>query len=715
MKLWADIALPIPLGRTLAYAVPAELEDSILVGVRVRVPLGERPVTGFVVGLSHGQPDPSFVLKNVAAVLDERPVFPQPYLKFTRRLSDYYHSSWGEILEASLPPSFSLRPRERVALTPKAEEYLEHDLLTEKEKELAKLLGKKVFSPLYLEKRVRVRDFASLLGRMEKKGLVVLREKKRVSRRKKPEEALPATQLELDFSLDEESRRAAGLISRGFAEGIFRPYYLFGPAERRDAVYFETIRTALAAGGKTLILIPEISLTRALREKFERRLGEKAVLLHSRLTERQKEEAWSRIRQGKADVVAGPRSALFAPMENLRFIIVEDEQDESYIQQESPSYDARRGAWLRAEEERAVLVCGSAAPSVEAFHLALEGGYLVSLGAGSGEKKALFVDSRKVAGIVGRELLDAIGRRLEKRERIYIFSNRRGYAPYIVCSRCGWIPRCSRCDLALVFHKKENRMICHACRSSAAPQDLCPQCGSRIFKKRGWGVEAVEEEILRHFHRCRVRIVDRDTVRRKSELEKARQAVEKGEVDIVIGTQLLAHQADWPEAPLIGILNPEVALNRADFRSSQKTFQSVGRMMSLLGGEPSAEAFIQTEFPPHFSVRAAAEGHYRAFFESEIEFRRLMNDPPFSHMAEITLQGGNLRTLAGKARDLASEAKASGEPVEILGPALASQPRPGRLSRVQVTIKASNKNALDSVLSRALPKIRLKKSVSILS
>jgi len=715
MKLWADIALPIPLDRTLAYAVPAELEDKIRVGVRVRVPLGMRQVTGFVVGLGQERPDANLALKNVVAVLDERIVFSEAFLNFTRKLSEDYHSSWGEILEASLPPSFSLKPRERVALTPKAGEYLEHDLLTEKEKQLVKLLEGKIYSPLYLEKRVPVRDFASFLGRMEKKGLITLSEKKRASQREKTEEEPPAAQLELDFSLDEESRRAAGLVSRSLDESAFRPFLLFGPVERRNAVYFDVIRATLAAGGKALILIPEISLSRTLGEKIEARLGEKAALLHSRLTERQKEEAWSRIRQGKADVVAGPRSALFAPVENLRLVIVEDEPDESYIQQESPSYDARRGAWLRAQEERAVLVFGSACPSVEAFHRAREGAYLISLSSVPRGKKVLFVDSRKFDGIVSRELLDAVGRRIEKKERVYIFSNRRGYAPFIVCSRCGWIPRCSRCDLALVFHKKENRMTCHSCRSSASPLDLCPQCGGRIFKKRGWGVEAVEEQIHKRFPRSRVKIVDSDTARRWSELETARLAVEKGEVDIVIGTQLLAHQADWPEASLVGILNPEVTLNRADFRSSQKTFHSIDRMLSLLDGKPGAEAVIQTEFPPHFSVRAAAEGLYLDFFESEIEMRRLMNDPPFSRVAEITLQGGNLRTLAGKARELASLARASGEPVEILGPALVSQARPGGLNRVQVILKAANKNALDSLLSRALPKIRLKKSVSILS
>ena len=715
MKLWADIALPLPLNHTFAYSVPPELESRIRLAVRVRVPLGRQLVTGFVVGLSREASAPGLALKDIVAVLDERPVFPVPFLEFTRRLSDYYHSSWGELLDISLPPSFDLKPRERVALTPKAQDYLGHGLLTDKEKELALLLGKRAFSPRFLEKKVRVRDFASLLGRMEKKGLVTLVEMKKAVRREKKEAETQAAQLPLDFSLDEGLRRAAGLISECLGKPDFRPFYLFGSAERRDAVYFEAIRRALAGGGKTLFLIPEISISRRMRETFEARLGEKAALFHSRLTERQKEEAWSRIRQGRADVVAGPRSALFAPVQDVRLIIVEDEQDESYVQPESPAYDARRGAWLRAEGEKAVLVYGSAAPSVEGFYRAQEAGYLIPLGPGTGQKRVTLVDSRKTGGMIGRELLEAIGSRLGKKERIIIFTNRRGYAPYLVCPDCGWIPRCSRCDLALVFHKKENRLICHSCRSSAAPQDLCPQCGSRIFKKRGWGVEAVEEELLRKFPGCRVRIVDSDAVRRRVELEKIRRDVERGEVAVVVGTQLLAHQADWPEASLVGILNPEFILNRADFRSSQRAFQMVMRMLALLGSGPEAEAVIQTEFPPHFSVSAAAKEHYAAFFEPEIDFRRLMNDPPFSEMAEIILQGANLRLLAGKARDLAALVKASGVPAEIMGPGLAATFRTGGQSRVQMTVRTENKNALDRILSGALTKMRVKKSVSILS
>jgi primosomal protein N' (replication factor Y) len=225
----------------------------------------------------------------------------------------------------------------------------------------------------------------------------------------------------------------------------------------------------------------------------------------------------------------------------------------------------------------------------------------------------------------------------------------------------------------------------------------------------------VEEELLRKFPGCRVRIVDSDAVRRRVELEKIRRDVERGEVAVVVGTQLLAHQADWPEASLVGILNPEFILNRADFRSSQRAFQMVMRMLALLGSGPEAEAVIQTEFPPHFSVSAAAKEHYAAFFEPEIDFRRLMNDPPFSEMAEIILQGANLRLLAGKARDLAALVKASGVPAEIMGPGLAATFRTGGQSRVQMTVRTENKNALDRILSGALTKMRVKKSVSILS
>lgn len=712
MTLYAEIILPLPLDQSFSYIVPESYQEKAKIGSRVLVPLGERILTGFIVNLRKRRLTQEFKLKEIVEVLDEQPVFSPSFLSFTRKVGDYYYSSWGELLKASLPPSFMLRSKIRVALSEKGKAALQNEDLSKEERELLSFLRKKAYSALFIRRKIRVKNLSLLLSRLEKKGLIhVLKDIKKVREKKASTVSMKQTQLEIDFSLDAQSREVADQITRKIEKQIFLPFFLYGPNEKRESVYFCLIKKALARGRRVLFLVPEIALTQALREKFERRLGEKVALLHSRLSESRREVEWRKIKEGEVDVVVGPRSALFSPLDDLGLIVVDEEEDDSYYQQESPSYDVRKGAWLRAKQEGAALVYGSALPSVEAFYRARKGKHLLCLESEESEKRVEIVDDRRERRVVSSKLEERIAERLKKGEPILVFFNRRGYASFLFCSRCNYIPRCIHCDIALTYHKREERLVCHYCNYALPKMHDCPDCGSKMIRERGIGIEAVEEELKKIFPQSRVACFSTDLSKR--EQERILRYFWKGKIDILVGTQLLAHQVDLPPASLVAILFPETILTLSDYRASQRAFQTISQMMKFLRGDNEAEVIIQTALPHHFSIRQAAFEDYFSFFRQELKFRRLMNYPPFSHMVEILFQGENLRNVARKSREFSAQVRGFAEDIEILGPALASVSKVRGINRVQVILKARRKKKLDDVLRKSLRTVKLRKSILV--
>jgi primosomal protein N' (replication factor Y) len=712
MTLYADVVLPLPLDRPYTYSVPVELEGRAAVGSRVLVPLGERRLTGFVVGLRKKKPRISLKLKPVAEVLDEKPFFTPELLAFTRRLSRSSFTPWGEILRAAVPPSLLLRTRASVSLTPKGKEALEQGTLSDEERRVADLLEPRPHSPLYLERKVQAKNLPALLARMRKKELVIVEKKlKLVSRRERDELSAGPTQLELDFSLDEGLRKAARAILEVMAKKAFSPFLLFGPAGRREAVYFHLIREAAARSGRVLYLVPEISLTPALIEKYKRKLGDGLAILHSRMTDRQRELEWQKIKERRAAVVIGPRSALFAPLPDLRLVILDEEQDETYSQQEGLPFDVRKAARIRAEEEKAALVQGSAAPTVESFYSARKGRFLIDLGRETATAKVLLLDFRRASGLVDPRLKRAIQDRLEKREQVILFFNRRGYASHLVCGRCGHVPRCDRCDLSLAYHKKEGKLVCHACRRSVPAVLNCPRCKGRLVVRMSAGIEAVAEELRTSFLGCRVEVFAADEAARKEKKDALLRGFERKEIDILVGTQSLARQPGLPPVTLAGVLHPEMILHLADFRSGQKAFLLIRSAFHFLREGETSEVHIQTSAPDHYSIREAARGDYLGFFEQEIRFRRLLDYPPFSFLAEVFFSGENARHVAATARMFVTRVKDSGKDVQVFGPSVASMARKRGLFRVQVNLKTRRLETLNGVLSPSLKGIRSEKSV----
>lgn len=716
MTLYADVILPLPLDQPYTYSVPEEARAKVRVGSRALVPLGDRLLTGIIVGLRKRKPGRVMTIKPVSEILDEAPLFSPSLLAFARELSRSYLIPWGEMLQAAVPPSFLVRSKAAVSLTSKGREALDKGLLSEDERRLAALLGTKSLSQLYLERKGRIGNISALLARMRKKELVsVERAVRRISRKILPETREGPAQLELDFSLDEVGARAAAAISGAMEKRVFSSFLLFGPAGRRRAVYTRLLRDAVAVAGRVLFLVPEISLTSELIGEFKRNLGDGLALLHSRMTDRQRELEWQKIREARVQVVIGTRSALFSPLANLRLIILEEEQDEGYSQQEGLPFDVRKAARLRAEREKAVLVMGSAAPTIETFHLARQNRVLIDLGREPFQPKMTVLDFRGRPGLLDSRLVRAIRKRLDGDEQALVFFNRRGYASYLVCSRCRYIPRCDRCDLSLSYHRDEEKMVCHSCRRTFPAVMNCPRCPGRLTVKSNPGIEAVAEDLRRAFPGKRVEIFASDEAGRKEKREKLLAAFGDKEIDILVGTQFLAHQSGLAPVRLVVILHPEMVLHQADFRSGQKAFQAVFRACRFLRQDKDAEVFIQTAAPDHHSIQEAARGDYPAFYEREVKFRRLLDYPPFASLAEVVFSGGNVRHVAAAARAFASRAKDSDAEIEVFGPSLAPLARKRGQYRVQMSLKGKRPESLKKALASSLEGIRTKKSVLLFS
>lgn len=714
MTVFARVVFPLPLDQSFLYAVPEAQRALAKPGARVVAPLGTRRQNGFIVEVTAEPPEGEFKLKELVRILDDRPFRDERFLEFTGRLSAEFHSSWGEVLQASLPPSLAARIKVSVVLTEAGREALEAKGMGPKARLLAEALrlAPQGRSPLFLLRRTGVKDVNALIARMERAGLVEVR--KEAVRPPAPpkvggEEA--AVQLGLAFPESMKDEGVLAPVERAVASGRPGAWYLFGSAAQRRAAMQTLVRRAVGAGGRVLYLLPEVAPTGGLAAAFRKDYGRTAVVFHGRMTERQKEDAWLALRSGRAALAAGTRSALFVEMDSLRLIVVDEEQDESYVQAESPAYDARRGAFLRARAEGAVVVFGSSRPTVEAYAEAEKAGILIGLGAEPPRTGVVLVDHPRDVPLISRELESKLRAHHGRGEPAILFLNRRGYAAQIECGGCGHVPRCPRCDIALVFHKAENRLVCHYCNRSVDVDRACDGCGGRVVVRRGAGTQAVEEELKRLFPGVRVARFDSDTAGTPAEREALLGDFAKGAIPLLVGTQLLVHQPGVPKAGLVGILRPESLLGFSDYRAGQKTFEAVSAMLDFRRDGPGAEAVIQTAAPVYFSIAAAAAGDYLAFYEKEIEFRRMLNYPPFASLAEVTLQGRDVRALGGRSRELLALFQKHAPELEVLGPAFAPVARVKDLTRVQLILKAAERGTIDRALREALPRIRLKRSV----
>ncbi len=475
------------------------------------------------------------------------------------------------------------------------------------------------------------------------------------------------------------------------------------------------------------MLVPEIALTPAVAATFRWTFGDRVAIQHSGLSDGERHDQWQRIRRGDVDVVVGTRSAVFAPVRALGLIIVDEEHDGSYKQEESPRYHGRDVAIVRGSQAGALVVLGSATPAMESFHNAQIGRYeLVTLGRRVLDRPMAAVrivdmrDEYASAGpdvILSAALYDGLADRLERREQAIVLLNRRGFATNVFCRQCASTLECPNCSVSLTVHKAAKRARCHYCNYARGLPKACLNCAGAYLEQLGFGTERVEAEIREKFPGVRVSRVDRDTIRRKGAITALLAQFAAGNIDILVGTQMIAKGHDFPRVTLVGVVSADVGLGLADFRAAERTFQLLTQVAGRAGrGEIQGEAIVQTLYPNHYSIRHACRQDYQAFYDDEITFRRGMKYPPAVALVNAVVRARTREGAMADAGEVVSALRIGGEPYSVLGPAPAPLSRLKGEYRAQLFIKGTNRPVMRKALQHVLssrPDIRRRTIVDI--
>jgi primosomal protein N' (replication factor Y) len=499
-------------------------------------------------------------------------------------------------------------------------------------------------------------------------------------------------------------------IEAALRDRTFQTFLLEGvTGSGKTEVYLKAIDACIEFGRSALLLVPEIALTPAMAGQFFQRFGSRVAILHSAFHDAERAEQWRRIRAGQATVVVGTRSGIFAPVRNLGLIVIDEEHDQSYKQQETPRYNGRDVAIVRARAAGAVAVLGSATPSLESRYNAERGKYKLIALPERIENRPMpdvevidmrqeFLETRKLATF-SRRLVETVTERLEHSEQTMLLLNRRGFSSFVACRACGERVQCINCAVTLTYHRRDRRMLCHYCNYAQKVPSACPQCGSEFLHFIGTGSEKVEEELHRDFPTARIARMDRDTVSGKRHFEHILHAFREGDFDILVGTQMIAKGHDIPNVTLVGIVSADVGLGLPDFRAAERTFQLLTQAAGRAGrGDLPGIVLIQTINPEHYAIRFASHQDYSGFYAKEIQFRKLMRYPPFSALANVLVRSQKqeealeLSTALGRLLDPAPEG------LKVLGPAEAPVPKLKTEFRYQLLIKAVNRKRLNETL-----------------
>jgi len=538
---------------------------------------------------------------------------------------------------------------------------------------------------------------------LARKGLVTLRFEHAVT---------PQAGSFLPHVLNEWQQRALDAVRESLAARSFQTFLLQGvTGSGKTEVYLRSIEAALEQGCGALLMVPEIALTPAVASLFLHRFGDRVAILHSAFSDLERADQWRRIRDGRAAVVVGTRSGVFAPVRNLGLIIVDEEHDGSYKQEETPRYHGRDVAIVRAQAGNATVVLGSATPSLESRYNAERGKYTLLELPERIENRPLphvelvdmrqeFLETRKSATF-SRRLLEEIGRRLEAGEQTMLLMNRRGFSSFVACRACGHRFECAHCAITLTYHRRDRRLLCHYCNYAERVPSECPKCGSEYIQFLGAGSERVEEELHKAFPTARIARMDRDTVTSKRHYETILFGFREGAYDILVGTQMIAKGHDIPNVTLVGVVNADVGLSMPDFRAAERTFQLLTQVAGRAGrGQVPGLVIVQTINPGHYAVRFAAAQDYAGFYQKELEFRRAMRYPPFSALANVLVRAQKQDEAMRMSSELSLVLSPPPDGVRVLGPAEAPVPKLRSEFRYQMLIKAASRKTLNAVLNR---------------
>jgi primosomal protein N' (replication factor Y) (superfamily II helicase) len=644
--------------RELDYAVPESLAGRVGVGSRVRVPFRDK--SGLATVVAALERSEAEGIRPIEAVLGEAPVLSEAILELANWMSTYYCCSIEAVIRSLLPQVIRRAEvgwKKQLFVHPGRKiDNGELEKFRRRAPRQAELLETimQLKAPIAASQLLRKTSLDNqTLRALAKRGLVELREEA-VERDPHADEQFVAT---ANLELNDEQTLALKQVGEALASpGNARPMLLHGvTGSGKTEIYLQAIRATLERGRSAIVLVPEISLTPQTVERFKGRFAEApdaVAVLHSHLSEGERHDEWHKIHSGRARIVIGARSAVFAPLKDLGLIIVDEEHESTYKQEEAPRYHARDVAVVRAKIERCAVVLGSATPSLESYHNATTGKYKLATLTRRIDDRQMplmrIVDLRqerrkgKRAAILSEKLSQAIADRLEKREQTILFLNRRGFSTSLLCSDCGEARDCPNCSVALTFHRHMARLSCHLCGHTAAVPKKCPACGKDALIYAGFGTEKVESTVSHFFPRAVVRRMDADSMTRKEAYRETLRNFRAGQIDILVGTQMIAKGLHFPNVTLVGIINADLALHLPDFRAGERTFQLLTQVAGRAGrGETLGEVFVQTYTPFSPSIQFARHHDFAGYFQQELEFRERCDFPPFKHAILITVRSAH--------------------------------------------------------------------------
>ncbi|MCS7090328.1 MAG: primosomal protein N' [Verrucomicrobiota bacterium] len=753
----ARVALETVLRKELDYLVPPELEGQIEPGTRVEVPLGRRKAYGLVIALVPESPYQA--LKPILRTVGERALVSPTLLQLARWVAEYYCCPAEIALRSVLPEvvrraEAGWRQRLQVRLMPVLGSL---PRLTRRQQELLHILEEHRCLPLAEFLKLSGASLGTL-RRLEEKHLIEIVPQIEERDPWGREHVLPTSPLPLNdaqrnaveaiVAAMDELKKAGREPARGadLSEGPARSRAAGGRSQSKvfllhgvtgsgkTEVYLQAIAAALERGRSALVLVPEIALTPQTVERFKARFcaGPQRTLvavLHSHLSAGERHDEWYKIRQGRARIVIGARSAVFAPAQQLGLIIVDEEHESTYKQEEAPRYHARDVAVMRGALEEAVVVLGSATPSLESYHNAQRGKYtllrLPERVDARNMPRIRVVDMRlalreeRGVPIFSPQLREAILQRLERKEQVILFINRRGYATAMLCPRCGYVARCPACSVAFTYHRVGQRLLCHICGESQPAPQTCPApgCGDRAIRYSGLGTQRVEEALLRQFPRARVQRMDSDILQRKEEYRRILAEFRVGHIDILVGTQMIAKGLHFPNVTLVGIVHADLALHQPDFRAAERTFQLITQVAGRAGrGEVEGEVIVQSFTPYHPAIQYARRHDFEGFYEQEVAFRQPLHYPPFTRVMLLTIRGRNedkVRYVAAHVRRQLEERLVGWDDLKMSGPAPAPLERAHTYYRYHLMLRTQRMLRLSRELASWLSEVTLPKDIQL--
>ncbi|MEA3362634.1 MAG: primosomal protein N' [Thermodesulfobacteriota bacterium] len=704
-ELIADIAVNVPLKQLFSYRVPDNLIGAAHIGMRVKIPFGRRTTIGFLLDLRQGQAKD---LKDLQGLIDVEPLLTPELIKLLCWAADYYCYPIGQVVRTALPAGLGSEKTITKILTEPFYKSLNQDMQPrgKKQQELLQFIVQQGAAGL-----AQIRDNFpspySALKRLVEDGVLEVSEQEKLRdpfmTEKLPEDAC--------LTLNSAQNAAIESVTAAINKKSFAGFLLHGvTGSGKTEVYLQAVEQCLLIERQALILVPEISLTPQLVARFRARFepsGVRIAVLHSGLSAGERYDAWREIVRNRIQIVIGARSAVFAPLQNLGLIVVDEEHESSYKQGEGFRYNARDLALVRGQQQKCPVLLGSATPSFSSYYRS-EQGALTRLTLdkrvhGGDLPKVELVDLREqvVEGTLSNALIEAILQALERREQVLLLLNRRGFAPFLLCADCGESFHCPNCDITLTYHQRSRELRCHYCDYVDAVPEHCHKCQGLNIEPQGAGTERLEQELEELFPSATVARMDRDTTSRKGAHQKIMTEMLAHKIDILVGTQMIAKGHDFPGVALVCVLGADSILNFPDFRSGERSFslltQVAGRAGRVSGG---GQVFIQSYNPDHYALTCAAEQDYRDFYQQELPFRQELGYPPCGHLVNLIFSGNNNHQVQAAASQFGHYLSNIAQAVEVLGPSPCPLARLRGKSRYQILLKSAARPQLRRLLDQ---------------